>query len=141
MNTGNTSTSLVVTDVPAGIYYVRVRGANAHGPSAPSPEITVVVGGDTRCHAAPQRPTALKATVHRLTATLGWTAPAGGCSPTHYVLVAGSAAGRSNLAQAAVTGETLTAGAAPGTYYVRVMAVNAFGISTPSNEIVVTLRP
>lgn len=141
MNTGNTGTSLVVTDVPAGTYYVRVRGANANGPGTPSPEIKVVVGGDTRCHAAPQPPTALKATVQRLTATLGWAAPAGGCSPTHYVLVAGSTAGRSNLARAAVTGQTLTAGAAPGTYYVRVMAVNAFGISAPSNEIAVTLRP
>jgi hypothetical protein len=140
MNTGNTSTSLVVTDVPAGIYYVRVRGANANGPSAPSPEITVVVGGDTRCQAAPPADR-VEGHCARLTATLGWTAPAGGCSPTHYVLVAGSAAGRSNLAQAAVTGQTLTAGAAPGTYYVRVMAVNAFGVSTPSNEIVVTLRP
>jgi hypothetical protein len=140
MNTGNTGTSLVVTDVPAGIYYVRVRGANASGPSSPSPEITVVVGGDTRCHAAPPPPRALKAAVQRLTATLGWAAPVGGCSPTHYVLIAGSAAGRSDLAQAAVTGQTLTAGAAPGTYYVRVLAVNAFGVSTPSNEIVVTLR-
>jgi hypothetical protein len=56
------------------------------------------------------------------------------------VLVAGSASGLSNLAQAAVAGEELVAGAAPGSYYVRVVAVNAFGASAPSNEIVVTLR-
>jgi hypothetical protein len=142
MNTGNTMTSLVVTDVPAGVYYVRLRAANGDGGrSTPSSEITVVVGGASACSARPQPPTGLRATSQRLTATLDWTAPASGCAPTHYVLVAGSAAGLSNLANAAVAGRTLTAGAAPGTYYVRVMAVNAFGVSAPSNEIAVTLHP
>jgi hypothetical protein len=37
------STTITVTNVPAGTYYVRLRALNSAGPSAPSNEITVVV--------------------------------------------------------------------------------------------------
>lgn len=141
VDTGNPDPSFVATGVPAGVYYVRVRAANLSGASTPSAELTVAVGGASVCDGAPQAPTGLTARAQSLTASLRWTPAATGCTPTHYVLVAGSASGLSNLAQAAVAGKELVAGAAPGSYYVRVVAVNAFGTSAPSNEIVVTLRP
>ena len=133
--------SFVATGVPTGVYYVRVRAVSAEGVGAPSADIVVAVGGATACDGAPQPPSGLQADVQHVTAALEWIAPLSGCMPTHYVLLAGSTAGLSDLAQAAVGGRTLVASASPGTYYVRVVAVNAFGASAPSNEIVVTLQP
>lgn len=141
LNTGNASTSLVAPGVPAGTYYVRVRAANANGTGAASADVAVVVGGAGGCERAPAPPTGLTANVQGLTAELSWSAPSHGCGPTHYVLIAGSASGLSNLARAAVAGHGLVASAPPGAYYVRVVAVNAAGASAPSNELLVTLHP
>jgi hypothetical protein len=66
---------------------------------------------------------------------LTWTVPAFG-PVTAYIVEAGSATGLSNLAVANV-GNVLTqsfSGVPPGTYYVRVRAVNAQGASIASNE-------
>ena len=43
-NTGNALTSVVVPNVPAGTYYVRIRALDAGGLSAPSNEVQLVVG-------------------------------------------------------------------------------------------------
>jgi hypothetical protein len=119
-------------DVPPGTYYVRVRSANAVGVSGPSNEITVRGAG------APSQPTALSATNTASTVTLRWTAPSG-AAPTGYILEAGSAPGLANLAVVQLGAQTTYVAAAPppGTYYVRVRAVNARGTSAPSNEITV----
>lgn len=140
VNTGNSRTSLTAPSVPAGVYYLRVRAVTSLGVSAPSEEIRVSVGAAADCR-PPAAPTSLRATTQGLTVALTWTGPGGACAPTHYVVHAGSAAGRSNLAQAAVATPALAARAAAGTYFVRVVAVNAAGTSAPSNEVVVTLRP
>src|SRR4029453_5297280 len=76
----------------------------------------------------------LTRTVSGLVVTFSWNAGAG-CAATNYVLLAGSAPGTSNIAIANVGGLTSFSAAAPaGTYYVRVLAQNAFGFSEPSNE-------
>lgn len=121
-------------DVPPGTYHVRVRAANANGASAPSNEVVVQGRG------APNRPTNLVelGPVSGSTVNLRWTAPTGVFAQTGYVIEAGSGPGLADLAVlnlANVT--TLSALAPPGTYYVRVRAVNARGASEPSNEIVV----
>jgi len=119
-------------DVPPGTYYVRVRAANAVGTSAPSNEIVLQGRG------APNRPTSLSQSGSGSTVNLRWTAPSGGTAPTGYVLEAGSAPGLADLAVVNLgAATTFSATVPPGTYYVRVRAVNARGSSPASNEIIV----
>jgi predicted phage tail protein len=120
------------TDVLPGTYYVRVRAANLAGVSGPSNEIVVQGRG------APERPTNLTQVGASGTVHLRWLRPSGGPVPTGYVVEAGSAPGLADLASIQVGALTsFSASAPPGTYYVRVRAVNARGSSPPSNEIVV----
>ena len=123
--------------VPLGIYYVRVRAIDATGESAPSNEIVVTVG--TGCVAAPGRPTSLSARVTGSLVELSWLAAVAGCPATSYVLQAGSVPGASNLASIEVAGTSFSTPAPSGTYYVRVVARNAFGSSPPSTELIVAL--
>ena len=133
--------SLTVTGVPNGVYYVTVRAVNLEGVSGASNEVIVAVpGGTGGCTAPPNAPTNFSATVAVDVVTLGWSAPTGGCAPTGYVIQAGSAPGLSDLAVINVGATTtLTVVAPPGVYYVRVIAVNAFGASAPAAEIIVTV--
>jgi predicted phage tail protein len=129
-NVGNVTRLSV--DVPPGNYFVRVRGVNALGVSDPSNEITVQGRG-----VPPAGPRNLSSSGSGSSVTLQWTAPSGN---THagFVIEAGSAPGLSNLAVLPVGNvTTFSTTAPPGTYYVRVRAVNARGASPPSNEIVV----
>lgn len=131
--------SLVVTNVPVGTYYVRVRAQNSAGLSAASNEIVVTVGG---APCTPAAPSGLTSSVSGSSVTFTWTAPGGTCTPTTYELDAGSSPGASNLAVVA-TGTTLTSfsanNVANGTYYVRVRAANGANLSSPSNEVVVVI--
>jgi beta-lactamase superfamily II metal-dependent hydrolase len=134
-------TSLRVPDVPSGTYYVRVRAAGDGQSSDPSNEIMVVVG-NRGCVAPPSAPQALRATVVGAVVTLNWTAGAGGCPTTRFLVLAGSAPSLGNLAQLDVGSQTgLVVSAPHGTYYVRAVATNAHGVSAPSGEIVVTVAP
>ena len=63
-NTGSTATTLTVTNVPPGAYFVRVLAQNASGASAPSNEIVVTVGGGGGCNSAPGAPTGLVASAN-----------------------------------------------------------------------------
>jgi hypothetical protein len=129
-------TRLLVTGVPRGIYFVHVRAQNGDGTSPPSNEVLVTVGGV--CAGPPNPPGTLEASVTGGTVALAWSAPDGGCPPTGYVILAGSAPGFANVANASVGPATdFLASAPPGTYFVRVIAVNALGASAPSNEVVV----
>ena len=133
------TTSLAVTSVPNGVYYVRVRAVNADGTSAPSNEVTVVVPAAT-CFAPPDAPVNLAAAVFGQLVTLDWTAPAGVCAATAYAIQVGSAPGATNLAVINVGATTTFSASAPaGVYYARVVAMNVFGISTASNEVVITV--
>jgi hypothetical protein len=71
--------------------------------------------------------------------TLTWNrSPAGG-PPTFYIIEAGSAPGRSDLADfstGAAAPSFSTSGVGAGTYFVRVRAANAQGVSAPSSEAV-----
>jgi hypothetical protein len=131
-----TGASFTFSPVPNGFYFLRVRARNAGGVSQPSAEVMLVVGNVP----APPSPPSLSHTVSGSTVTFTWTAPAFG-PVTSYVVEAGSATGLSNLAAANV-GNVLTqsfAGVPPGTYFVRVRALNAQGASIASNERIVTV--
>jgi predicted phage tail protein len=126
------ATTRYEVDVPPGTYFVRVRAASATAVSGPSNEVVVEGRG------APERPTSLSSSVAGSTVTMRWFAPTTGSPPSGYLIEAGSAPGLANLATlqvGAVTSFSTTA--PPGTYYVRVRAVNARGASQPSNEIIV----
>jgi len=126
-------TTLVVPNVPPGVYFVRVRALNGGAQSAPSNETTVSVTG-TGCPAPPLPPQVIvRAT--GLNVSLSWGS-SGGCAPTSFVLQAGSAPGLSNIAQVNAGGQLgLSAVAPAGTYFIRVIGSNAFG-SAVSQEFV-----
>jgi hypothetical protein len=135
------ATSLTVTDVPFGVYYVHVRAVNIDGTSGPSNEVIASVpAGSGGCTSPPNAPTHLTSTVAGNLVTLNWTPPVGGCAATSYVVQAGSAPGLTDLAILNVGPATSLSVSAPaGRYYVRVVAVNAFGGSIGSVEIIVTV--
>lgn len=143
LDTGSAVPSLTVISVPPGAYFVRVRARTASGASAPSNEVTVIVGGFP-CSQAPASPTQLTASVAVATVTLAWQARPGSCEPTAYVVEAGSASGGSDLAVFS-TGNVATtfsaAGVGAGRYFVRVRASNGNGTSAPSNEVQFTVGP
>jgi predicted phage tail protein len=120
-------------DVPVGTYYVRVRAANLGGVSGPSNELVV------RGPGAPARPGTLTATNTAAAVTLRWSAPSSGAQASGYVLEAGSGPGLANLAVVQLGNQTTYVAAAPppGTYYVRVRAINARGAGDASNEVIV----
>jgi hypothetical protein len=90
----------------------------------------------------PGPPTNLTATAAGSSVTLWWTAPALGGPPTTYIIEAGTTSGASNLATVP-TGNlatTMTANGIPSaTYFVRVRAANAVGVSGSSNEVMLTV--
>lgn len=126
---------LRVTAVPNGTYFVRVRARNADGVSGPSAEISVSVGS-VACAAPPPGPSGLAARVSGRLVTLTWQAGSG-CAPTGYEVRAGSSPGLTNVARLAIgaTGSSFQVNAPPGSYFVTVVARNAFGTSHPSNEV------
>lgn len=129
VNVGNTGSFLV--DVPPGTYYVRVRGVSASGVSDASNEVVLQGRG------APGPPIGLTSTGAGSIVNLSWRAPATG-SATGYVIEGGTGPGLANLGVVQIGNvTTFTGSAPPGTYYVRVRAANAGGLSAPSNEIVV----
>src|SRR5262249_14718667 len=132
------TTSATPTGVPAGTYFVRVVAANASGTSGPSNEIVVSVGGGGACNLAPAVPTGLTTSASGSNVTISWQRPAVGCPPTSYIIQAGSAPGQSNLANFNTGSDSTTfsaGGVGAGTYYIRVVAMNAGGASAPTPDV------
>ena len=102
--------------------------------------LVVGLGGLSLRAAAPTAPSNLVVTVDGLSATFNWTASAN--APEYYVLAAGYSPGEIAVTVTLPAFPTsFSASAGPGTYYVRLYAVNADGVSPASNEVVVTLAP
>jgi hypothetical protein len=89
--------------------------------------------------ASPGAPT-LSGSVSGTTANLTWTPSGTGAAPTSYILQAGTTPGASNLFNGNVGLTTrLSSPLSPGTYYARVRATNDAGVSSPSNEVTLTV--
>ncbi len=129
--TGSGATTLS-TVAPNGTYYVRVRAVTPEGTSGASNEVVAQVG----CAGPPPAPSGLAGDVVGSQVTLTWDSSGGA---TRYEVHAGSASGLSNLAVAPVAGSGLVVQAPPGTYFVRVIAHDACGVSPPSSEIVIAI--
>jgi hypothetical protein len=103
--------------------------------AAPPTEVVVAVAPATGCSEPPAAPTGLSASVTGAVIALAWAAPIG-CTATSYVVYAGSSPGAANLAVVPVGNVLQFSGTAPpGTYYLFVVAQNAFGASAPSNIV------
>jgi hypothetical protein len=118
-----------------GVYFVRVRAITAAGSGPASNEVQIALGQA----APPMSPQALLATVQGTMVTLQWTENAFGPVITAYQVHAGSATGLANIGVLALapSARTFSVAAPAGTYFVRLVAVNAAGASAPSNEAVV----
>lgn len=119
------------TPVPGGTYTFRVRQANAGGVGPASDPVTLSF--PSGCTGAPQAPTNFLGYRIGATGFVVWDPPASGAAPTGYVLdVSGSFVGSFGTA-----GRALSGAIAPGSYNVRVQAVNACGASpfTPAQVI------
>jgi hypothetical protein len=101
--------------------------------------VIIAVGNIATLRAvAPTAPANLAANVSGLNVTLAWGASAN--APTQYILQAGFAPGQTAITVPLPGSQTsFFASAGAGTYYVRVVAVNADGTSPPSNEVTVVL--
>jgi Subtilase family/Fibronectin type III domain len=129
------ASSVIVTNVPPGTYYVRLAATNVGGVSPLSNEVVVSVAGPQ----PPGPPTLNPAVVAAGQVSLSWTAPTTGGTATSYIVVASLTPGGPLVAHQPVSGLGLTVPAPSGTYFVRVHAVNAVGTGPASNEITVVV--
>jgi len=83
----------------------------------------------------PAAPVSLRATATAFTVQISWAEGGSGGATTSYVLEAGLAPGTTAVTLPVGSTSLTVPGVAPGTYYLRVRAVNAFGTSLPSNEV------
>ena len=129
-DTGSPTTSVIVLNVPARNYFVRVRARIGADVGDASNEISLTVEGGN-CIGDFYGPSAIHATGQGSSVTLTWDRPNLGCPPTGHVIEAGSSRGGTDQANFR-TGSSQTrydaAGVSPGTYYVRVRAANAVSV-------------
>ena len=121
--------------VAPGTYYLRVLAQGAGGTSAPSNETSVSVGAACTTPSAP----VLSGSRSGNVVTIAWSTPPGG-PITGYTVVAGSAAGASDVFSGSVgLTNTVSAEVASGPYFIRVVANAACGSGAASNEVLVTV--
>jgi hypothetical protein len=120
-----------------------VRALDAAGASAPSSELILDVDATASpCYAsAPLAPLNLTASMLASSVSLSWTQPDSGPVPNAQAVVAGTAPGLTDLGAIELTGTatSFSTTAPPGTYYVRIVALNSCGASPYSNEVQVVV--
>lgn len=129
----------IAGDVPRGRYYAAVRAANPAGVSNLSETMVIDVGPIL------PTPTGFTVTWQGPTAIFSWHPAEGGRAledrPTSYTLEGGTVRGMADIGSVSLGDVTSFQGEVPaGTYYVRLRAVNAFGQSRPTDDVVVA-RP
>jgi len=135
---GRTSFSLPVGGAPPGTYYFLVTAVNAFGEGPWSNEVTLTFGQ----RPLPSPPLNPVASLSADLITITWQPPATGGPILNYVVHISTVAGGDTFrvgTGGATTWTTSWAGAAAGTYYFFVTAVNAYGVSEPSANVSVTV--
>ena len=130
---GNTTTTST-TAPRLGTYYVRVV-ALVGGTTVASNEVAVQI---VAMAVPPAAPTDLAAFINGRGLLLTWNIGAGGGVPTAQRLFAGTTPGGSELGAFPIAAGATQMGVpsvGAGTYYLRVVALNAGGASAPSNEV------
>lgn len=128
-------TSFSAATLAPGVWFATVRalGSGVSGP--PSNQVAFTLTG------TPSRPRNLSVFVDQNAVSFAWNPPAAG-AVTGYQIEAGSAPGLANLAVLPLgTATSLNVTAPNGSYYVRLRAGNARGLSSPSNEVFLTAGP
>ena len=121
------------TPVPGGTYTFRVRQTNPGGSSPPSDPLTLSF--PLACTGVPQVPANFLGYRVGATAYVVWDPPASGPAPISYFLdVSGAYVGMFGT-----SGRTLSGDIVPGSYNVRVQAVNSCGASAFTPVQVITL--
>lgn len=139
---GAAATSFTI-DAPQGRYFGRLRAVNTIGASAPSTELIIDVDATpSPCYQTPPlAPLNLATSVVGRTVTLTWEQPGSGPVANTQRIVVGNAPGVGDLVAIDVPGAatSFTTAAPPGTYYVRVAAINTCGTSPYSSEVQVVV--
>jgi hypothetical protein len=138
-DTDSTATTLTVTNVPDGTYFVRVRARNADGSSAASNEVVIIVGKGGQCP-SPPAPTGLMGTYDGDTLTISWNAVPEAIS---YILEAGRTRGASDVA-VLDTGSSETyyrIRGINGEYWIRVRVRTGCGLSESSTDVYIYTYP
>ncbi|MFN7978615.1 MAG: hypothetical protein U0P30_10790 [Vicinamibacterales bacterium] len=125
---------------PNGTFVISVQASNAGGAGAESGSVTVVL---PTVPAPPGPPSGLVAGASGNTATFTWNPPSSGGAVQTYLLAAGLTPGFAlPIATLPLPGTSTSAvvpGVPAGTFYIRVVAQNAGGVSAPTNEAVLTV--
>jgi hypothetical protein len=125
----------VVAGAPPGRFYLRIRAVNAAGAGPASPETVLGLGGGAM---QPDVPRFAQAWMLGGRLFMQWERHQYGGAASHYLVEAGTAQGATNIATIPVNVPAFTYdGVPPGTYFLRVRAVSAAGVSGPSNEVMV----
>lgn len=127
------STTTFTVPAPPGAFDVRVRAIGDCGESVTTNTQSFSVGGAALPPGAPED---LTATANGSAVTIAWSAPVTGGAAIRYVLEAGTGPGLSDIGTVPTMALSLGAnGVPPGTYFLRVRAVNAAGTGAASAEV------
>jgi hypothetical protein len=132
----------IVPNVPPGTYWVVVVKGLTTSTSLVPVDAWQRVVVPAPCTTAPLAPVNLTAYQDGTNnSTVRWDDAPGSCTATSYELHAGYGPGLSNAGVFQFAGRAYIGPAPPNTYYLRVRARNAFGVSGFSSEIVFVANP
>ena len=130
------NSTTAVGSPPLGIYYLRLRAANACGVSAATNEVVVTLDGSV---AVPAPPTGVVTAVTGNVVSVAWTPPTTGGTPAGYQVEGGNVPGGVIAVARTPVPVLVVPGAPSGTYYIRVRSFNAAGIGSATADVTVTV--
>lgn len=121
---------------PLGVYYLRLRAANACGVSPVSNEVAVTLDGTVPL---PAPPTGVVTAVTGNVVSVAWTPPTSGGTPAGYQVEGGNVRGGVIAVATTPVPVLVVPGAPSGTYYIRVRSFNAAGVGSATADVTVVV--